>query len=124
MFVPALRCPACPTQCLFGVAERLVCSDQLTVVLKGKLPVLIQTLCFSLLVPVVPILSSDLRQNFWCSTALCRFLDSELRSSICWTGSSPLPFFANSSCGLSVHSSLQGLVHVPLQWNQFTASLK
>lgn len=32
------------TQCLSGVADGVVCSDQLAVVLQGKLPVLIQTL--------------------------------------------------------------------------------
>lgn len=84
-------------------------SDQLTVVLRSKLPVLTQTLYLSLLVLVFPILSSDLCQNFRCSAALSWFLDSDLRFSICWTGSSPLLFFANSSRGLGVHSNLQGL---------------
>lgn len=42
--VSALRCAACPTQCLSGVADGDVCSDQLAVVLQGKVPVLIQTL--------------------------------------------------------------------------------
>lgn len=53
-FVPALSCPVCPTQYLYGMAERDVYSSDLTGVLKGRLPVLIQTLYPSLFVLVDP----------------------------------------------------------------------
>lgn len=67
-------CPACPTQCLYVMAERDVYSCQPTGVLKG----LIQTLYLSLFDQVYP----DLWQNFWGSTALCLFLDFGLEPSI------------------------------------------
>lgn len=82
-FAPALSCPACPTQCLYSMAERDACSYQLTGVLKGKLAVLIQTLYLSLFVLIDP----DLWQNFRGSATSCVFLDFDLEHSIWWTGS-------------------------------------
>lgn len=61
-------------------------------VLKGKLPVLMQTLYLSLFVQVDP----DLWQNSWGSSTWCLFLDFDLEPSIWWTGSSPWVFSLTS----------------------------